>query len=156
MSLLTPDQMQQFDYNRLKRAANLREQNMRERIVEIVLERTPSAKVNDPIFQEDLSALSKILRASGLAFLQRGTAFDASDELGYPLPEFWVYLKDATPAVIASASEAFGAAMQAWCGRKVCFKFGDIEAEARYVTEVERLLKLARDYQNAPPETEGD
>jgi hypothetical protein len=49
-----------------------------------------------------------------------------------------------------------GAVLQARYGRKVRIKIGDVEAEGRNVEEIEALLKLAHDFQNAPPETEGD
>jgi len=109
--------------------------------VRLTLQRaSDDPKANDPGFQEELAAVSAALRQSGVAYSQRGVAFDAVGALGYSLPEYLITLG---PPVIAAAAAICGAWVQARFGRKVKIKIGDVEAEGRSVEEIEDLLKRA-------------
>ncbi len=77
---------------------------------------------------------------------------DSVDAQGYPLGEFIAVLKTLGGPAIGAVALAAGAWVQTRYGRKVRLKIGALEAEGRSVEEVEKLLKVASDYQK-PPET---
>jgi hypothetical protein len=101
-------------------------------------------KVNKRGFQEELGIFSAALRSAGVEFTVRGMAFDSAGAVGYQLPEFMVVLG---PAVVAAVAAICGAWVQARYGRGLRVKSGHVEAEGRNVEEIERLLRLAADFQ---------
>ena len=103
-------------------------------------------------FQAGLAAFGAVLKANGVTYGQMAIAMDSIDAHGYPLGEFIASLKTFGGPAIAAAAAAAGAWVQARYGRKVRLKIGELEAEGQSVEEVEKLLKVAADYQK-PPET---
>jgi hypothetical protein len=73
---------------------------------------------------------------------------DAVDAHGFPLPEFIVAMKTLGPPVITALAGYAAAWVQARNGRKVRIRIGEIEAEARTVAEIEKLLKKAAEFQD--------
>jgi hypothetical protein len=114
--------------------------------IAIKLQRAPEDPAeNDPKFQEELSEFSKSLRTAGVTFAQRGRAFDAIDAHGYALAEYTI--KQLAPVVVPAVTGAIGIWLQARYGRKVRIKIGPVEAEARTIDEIDKLLKRAADFQ---------
>ena len=103
-------------------------------------------------FQAGLSGFGAALKDNGVTFGQMAIAMDSVDAHGYPLGEFIAALKTLGGPAIGAVAVAAGAWVQAHYGRKVRLKIGELEAEGRSVEEVEKLLKVAADYQK-PPET---
>lgn len=113
--------------------------------VEIILRRAADdPEVNSPEFQSELHTFSGALRSAGVSYSQRGMAFDSAAAMGYPLAEFAI--KDLAPYA-ATVVTALTAWIGARYGRKVRFKVGDLELEARSPGEIERLVKLAHKHQ---------
>lgn len=116
--------------------------------IRIKLERAPDdPPENDPKFQEELREFSKSLRTAGVTFSQRGRTFDAIDAHGYALAEYTI--KQLAPVAIPAITGAIGILLQARYGRKVRIKIGPVEAEARTIDEIDKLLKRAADFQNS-------
>jgi hypothetical protein len=110
--------------------------------IEIRLKRAPDDPAErDFAFQSELRAFSATLHSAGIRYSQRAMAFDSSAAVGYPLAEF--IIKELGPAAIGVIDAAVGAWVSGRSGRKVRLKVGDIEAEARTIDEVERLLQRA-------------
>lgn len=98
------------------------------------------------------SPFGAVLKTNGVIYGQMAVAMDTVDAHGYPLGEFIASLKTFGGPAITAAAAAAGAWVQARYGRKVRLKIGELEAEGRSVEEVEKLLKVAADYQK-PPKT---
>jgi hypothetical protein len=115
--------------------------NTRENRVQIRLVGSPDDPViSDPAYQKELRGFSSSLHEAGIAFSQRGMAFDSADAMGHPLGEYFVSLAGIVGPVVGVA---IGAWIQGRAGRKVKLKVGDIEIEAASQEEVEALLKKA-------------
>src|ERR1700737_5072127 len=91
------------------------------------------------VYLKDVAEFSKALNATGVDYPQRGMAFDSVEAQGYPLGEYVVQLG---PIAVAAISGPITAWLAAKLGRKVRIKFGDVEAEARNVDELRKLLEL--------------
>jgi hypothetical protein len=102
----------------------------------------------DPAFQEELRRFCADLHAAGIPYGQRAIAMDAVDALGFPLPQFVVAMKALGPPVISGLAGYAAAWVQARNGRKVRIRIGEIEAEARSISEIETLLKKAAEFQD--------
>lgn len=122
--------------------------------IELVAAEEDAAPASEE-FQTGLSAFGAVLKANGVTCGQMAIAMDSADAHGYPLPEFIAALKTLGGPAIGAVAAAAGAWMQGPYGRKVRLKIGELEAEGRSVEEVEKLLRLASDYQK-PPEAPND
>jgi len=110
--------------------------------IELRLKRGPAdPPENDPTFQAELNDFTEALRDSGVAYSQRGMAFDSADAHGYPLAEF--VIKELGVPAIGALAALSGAWIAARLGRKVRVKAGEIEVEAHTEEEVQRLLDRA-------------
>ena len=116
--------------------------------IRVKLQRAPDdPPENDPKFQDELREFSKSLDAADVDFSQRGRTFDAIGAHGYALAEYTI--KQLTPVVIPAVAGAIGIWLQARYGRKVRIKIGSVEAEARTIDEIDKLLKRAADFQTS-------
>jgi hypothetical protein len=102
----------------------------------------------EPAFQEELSRFCAALHAAGIPYGQTAIAMDAVDAHGFPLPEFIVAMKALAPPTITALAGYATAWVQARNGRKVRIRIGEIEAEARTVAEIEKLLEQAAQFQD--------
>jgi len=115
--------------------------------IRVKLQRAPDdLPENDQKFQEELGEFSRSLHSAGAHFSQSGMAFDSIDAHGYALAEYTI--RQLAPVVIPAVTGAIGIWLQARYGRKVRIKIGPVEAEARTIDEIDKLLKRAADFQN--------
>lgn len=101
--------------------------------------------IGDPTRQAELKEASRVLKAeSGVSVMEMMTLRKAVGAGSEHLGQFLVV---AGPAVAAAISAVSAAWLQGRFGRKARLKVGDIEAEARTLEEVEKLVKLAEESQ---------
>jgi len=143
--------------NRVMQEAMNAARRKRERDVELCLVPASTDKpVGDDVFQTELGTFSAEFIKTGIKENQRAIAFDAVDALGYPVPEFILFLKDVAPMVITAATAVCVAWVKAKPGRKVRLKIGDVEAEGQSTDEIAKLLAQAKEFQSANPTKAND
>jgi hypothetical protein len=97
--------------------------------------------LRDAEYQESLRGVEQALRMEGVTCSPLVSLQKAVGGGEWYVGEFIIEIaKSGVPAALATA---VGAWLHARYGRKARLKIGDIEAEARSVDEVEKLVKLA-------------
>jgi hypothetical protein len=95
-------------------------------------------------YQKELADFAKSLREQGIQFSDRAFAFDALDAAGGQSGEFTLVVTTIA-SFITGAAAVTGAWLHAKGGRKVHVKYGDVEADAPTVKELEKALRLVEE-----------
>lgn len=142
MCPLTPEQLAEIEKawaaNRAFQAELARKHRIETGKLEIELERgDDDPQENARAYQAELEKFKRPLNEAGIRYSQRALALDSVGAHGYPLGEFALQFVTAIAPIVSGVLASW---ITAKYGRKVRVKFMDIEAEARSVEEVERLI----------------
>lgn len=110
--------------------------------ISVKLCRAPDdAPLGSAAFQKELSEFARALSAQGIDVRSRHFTFDSVSGGGGLAGEFTLIAS----SILIPVSAVAGAWLQAKCGRRVRVKFGDTEAEATTVEELEKVLRMAEE-----------
>jgi hypothetical protein len=103
--------------------------------------------LSSPEFQKELREFYRAVRPEGVTVAARSYAHEAVGGGGGLTREFTILVTSIAPVLKASAVVVVGAWLHAKYGRKLRAKFGDNEAEASTLEELEKIVRLLEEIQ---------